>query len=43
METDDPTLFDVWMAQWADLGEFELIPVIDSARAAARAIDDAGR
>jgi hypothetical protein len=36
METDDPSLFDVWIAQWRDLAEFEVVPVIDSATAAAR-------
>jgi Domain of unknown function (DUF3303) len=37
METDDAGLFDEWMAAWADLVEFEVVPVIDSAAAAARA------
>ena len=32
METNDPTLFDVWL----DLGQFEVYPVIDSAAAAGR-------
>ena len=36
METDDPALFDVWLANWSDLGTFEVIPVIDSADAASR-------
>ena len=36
METDDPTLFDVWLDNWRDLGRFEVYPVIDSAGAAAR-------
>ena len=36
METDDPTLFDRWIEQWADLGGFEVVPVISSADAAAR-------
>jgi hypothetical protein len=38
METDDPTLFDVWLDNWRDLGEFEVYPVIDST-AAARRVD----
>ena len=38
METDDPRLFDEWVAQWSDLAEFEVVPVIDSAEAAARAL-----
>jgi len=36
METDDPTLFDGWIASWSDLAEFEVVPVIDAAAAAAR-------
>jgi hypothetical protein len=36
METDDPSLFDEWIANWSDLGEFEIVPVISSAEAAAR-------
>jgi hypothetical protein len=37
METDDPSLFDAWTAAWADLAQFEIVPVIGSAEAAARA------
>jgi hypothetical protein len=36
METDDPALLDAWMANWADITEFEVHPVIKSAEAAAR-------
>jgi hypothetical protein len=36
METDDPALFDVWLENWRDLGDFEVLPVISSAEAAAR-------
>jgi hypothetical protein len=36
METDDPALFDVWMANWRDLVAAEVLPVIKSAAAAAR-------
>jgi hypothetical protein len=36
METDEPSLFDEWIASWSDLAEFEVVPVIDSAAAAAR-------
>jgi hypothetical protein len=36
METDDPRLFDEWVARWSDLAEFEIVPVIGSAEAAAR-------
>ena len=38
METEDPALFDEWIANWSDLGEFEIVPVIGSAEAAARAL-----
>jgi hypothetical protein len=38
METEDPALFDEWIAQWSDLGEFEVVPVIRSAEASARAL-----
>ena len=37
METDDPALFDDWTAAWADLATFEIVPVISSSEAAARA------
>ena len=36
MESDDPRLLDEWLAAWSDLVEFEVIPVITSAQAAAR-------
>jgi len=36
METDDPSLFEVWKASWGDLAEIEVFPVITSAEAAAR-------
>jgi hypothetical protein len=39
METDDPELFDAWVAEWRDLGDFEIVPVIGSAEAAARILD----
>lgn len=39
METDDPALLDEWMAQWSDLTEFEVYPVLSSAEAAMRALD----
>ena len=35
MECDDPALLDRWMAGWADLVDFEVVPVIGSAQAAA--------
>ena len=33
METDDFSLFDLWTRAWADLIEFEIIPVRTSAEA----------
>jgi hypothetical protein len=34
MECDNPRLFDEWIAQWQDLVEFEVVPVITSKEAA---------
>jgi hypothetical protein len=36
METDDRALLDQWIANWSDLVEFEVHPVMTSADAAAR-------
>ena len=36
MECEDRGLLDQWIAHWSDLTEFEVIPVITSAEAAAR-------
>jgi hypothetical protein len=36
METEDPSLFDVWITEWSDLVEFEVVPVTDSVEATAR-------
>ena len=36
MECDDRRLLDEWIANWRDLTEFEVIPVVTSAAAAAR-------
>ena len=36
MECADPALLDRWMAAWADLVEFTVIPVTTSAEAAER-------
>ena len=36
MEAGDRALLDQWIAQWVDLVEFEVYPVITSAEAAAR-------
>ena len=38
METDDPSLLDTWMAEWNDLVRFEVIGLIGSTEAAARAL-----
>lgn len=38
METDDPALFDEWTAAWSDLVRFEIVPVVASSEAAARAV-----
>lgn len=35
MECEDRALLDQWMAAWADLVEFEVVPVVTSAEAAA--------
>lgn len=37
MRTDDAALFDEWTANWDDLVEFEIIPVITSLEARERA------
>lgn len=31
MECDDPLLFQQWIANWQDLMEFEIVPVVPSA------------
>jgi uncharacterized protein DUF3303 len=36
METDDRALLDEWIANWTDIVEFEIVPVMTSAEAAAR-------
>ena len=35
MECEDRALLDDWMSSWSDLVRFEVVPVIDSAAAAA--------
>ena len=37
METEEPALFDDWTRRWSDLVAFEIVPVVTSAEAAARA------
>ncbi len=39
METDNPTLLDEWMANWNDLVEFEVFPVLSSAEAASKILE----
>ena len=36
MRTDDRALLDEWLANWADIVNFEVIPVITSPEAASR-------
>ena len=36
METDDRAQVDEWIANWSDIVDFEVIPVITSAEAAER-------
>jgi hypothetical protein len=40
METEDPALFDEWIALWSDLAEFEVVPVIGTAEARSRALSE---
>jgi hypothetical protein len=35
METDDPSLFQRWIAEWADLVSFEVVPVTQGSETAA--------
>ena len=34
MESNDPALFQQWIARWQDLVDFEIIPVVTSKEAA---------
>jgi hypothetical protein len=36
METEDRGALEAWMANWSDIVDFEVYPVISSAEAAAR-------
>ena len=36
MACDDPALLEKWTTQWDDLVEFQILPVVTSAEAAAR-------
>jgi uncharacterized protein DUF3303 len=42
METDDPSALDEWMGEWSDLVGFEIVPLISSSEAAARALGSEG-
>lgn len=42
MQTDDPRLFEPWIAAWSDLVEFEVVPVIASAEASERTLRTRG-
>ena len=33
MESDDPQLFESWIANWKDLAQIDVIPVVTSAQA----------
>jgi uncharacterized protein DUF3303 len=35
MECDDRRLLDEWIAQWSDITDFDIVPVVTSAEAAA--------
>jgi len=39
MDADDPVLFAQWTQRWDDLARFEIVPIIASADAAARALE----
>jgi uncharacterized protein DUF3303 len=41
METAERALLEEWLAKWRDLVDFEVLPVIESAEAAARAATQA--
>ena len=38
MESESPELFERWTAEWSDLADFEIVPVIGSDEAAARVL-----
>ena len=39
MDCRDPSLLDEWISHWADLVDFEVVPVISSVEAKARALE----
>jgi len=40
MECEDPALLDAWMANWKDIADFEVLPVVTSDDAAAAIAPD---
>lgn len=40
METDDPSLFQHWARNWEDLVDFEIVPLMTSAEASAKALGE---
>jgi hypothetical protein len=40
MECDDPALFEQWTIHWQDLVDFEIVEVLTSAEAAAKAVSN---
>jgi hypothetical protein len=42
METESPDLFATWIANWRDLVDFEVVPVIGSSEASGRAPGPSG-
>ncbi len=40
METEDVKLFNEWMANWNDLVEFEIIPVMTSKEASEKVVEN---
>ena len=42
METDDVTLLQRWAAEWSDLTEFEIVPVVSGKDTAAALADQIG-
>jgi len=38
MECEDPALFERWTAHWRDLMDFEIVPVVTSSEASAKAL-----
>jgi len=37
MESEDPSLFQLWTANWSDLVDFEIVPVMTGAEASSAA------